>query len=64
MHRIYVGLSRIAFNAVGESDDDFFCHFCGTKCMSDEIKALRERISSLEEITQNALYYYHGDRFF
>ena len=48
MHRTCAGLSRIAFNASSESDDDSFCHYCSTKCMRDKIKALRERVSSLE----------------
>ena len=38
---------KMAFNAASESDDDFFCHYCSSKCMRDEIKA-KQRILSLK----------------
>ena len=48
MHRMCAGLSKIAFNAANESDDQFFYHYCSSKCIRDEINALKERISSLK----------------
>ena len=48
MYRTCAGLSKTAFNAVSESDDDFFCHYCSSKCLRDEIKALKRKVSSLE----------------
>ena len=48
MLRIFAGLSKIAFNAAREFDDEFFCHYCCSNCMRDEINVLKERISSLE----------------
>ena len=48
MHRICAGLSKTAFNAASESDDNFFCQYCSSKCMRDEIKALKQKIVSLE----------------
>ena len=50
MHETCAGLSKIAFNIASKSDDDFLCHYCSSKCMRDEIKALKERVSSLEAL--------------
>ena len=48
MQRTCAGLSKTAFNAASESDNDFFCHYCSSKCKRDEIKALKQRMLSLE----------------
>ncbi len=48
MHRTCAGLSKAAFESARESPDDYFCHYCDSRCLKEEIKALKWRISSLE----------------
>ncbi len=48
MHRTCAGLSKAAFESARESPDDYFCHYCDSRCLKEEIKALKGRISSLE----------------
>ncbi len=48
IHRKCAGLSRAAFNSACESSDDYLCHYCSSLSLRDEIKILKERISTLE----------------
>ncbi len=48
MHRTCAGLSKVAFKAASESEDKFHCHYCSSKCLRDEIKALKDKVSYLD----------------
>ena len=48
IHRTCAGLSKSAFESARDSPDDYFCHYCYSRCLKDEIKVLRERVSLLE----------------
>ncbi len=50
LHRICAGISKTAFKAASESDSDYYCHYCSSKCLRDEIKVLKEKITSLEAL--------------